>query len=148
MTRRPTVATALLFAVSLGLPWHSASAQTYPDKPVRIVVPYVAGGNLDVTTRLFAEGLATELGQPFFVENRPGANGNTGTAQVARTPPDGYTLAMVSVGLWGAQLGANHCAAKYAATQPASDSTSSTKPRHRPISTDSPWKASVSAPGR
>ena len=98
MTRRPTVATALLFAVSLGLPWHSASAQTYPDKPVRIVVPYVAGGNLDVTTRLFAEGLATELGQPFFVENRPGANGNTGTAQVARTPPDGYTLAMVSVG--------------------------------------------------
>lgn len=98
MTRRPIVATALFFAVSLGLPWHSASAQTYPDKPVRIVVPYVAGGNLDVTTRLFAEGLATELGQPFFVENRPGANGNTGTAQVARTPPDGYTLAMVSVG--------------------------------------------------
>ena len=88
-----------IFCVALaGLPWQTAGAQAYPDKPVRIVVPYVAGGNLDVTTRLFAEGLAVELGQPFFVENRPGANGNTGTAQVARTPPDGYTLAMVSVG--------------------------------------------------
>lgn len=98
MTRNQLIAAALFFATSVGLPWHAARAQTYPDKPVRIVVPYVAGGNLDVTTRLFAEGLTAELGQTFFVENRPGANGNTGTAQVARTPPDGYTLAMVSVG--------------------------------------------------
>ena len=98
MTRIRLFAAATFCAALGGLPWQTAEAQAYPDKPVRIVVPYVAGGNLDVTTRLFAEGLAADLGQPFFVENRPGANGNTGTAQVARTPPDGYTLAMVSVG--------------------------------------------------
>lgn len=98
MTCARLLGPAIFCAALAGLPWQTAGAQAYPDKPVRIVVPYVAGGNLDVTTRLFAEGLAVELGQPFFVENRPGANGNTGTAQVARTPPDGYTLAMVSVG--------------------------------------------------
>ncbi len=98
MTCARMLVPAIFCAALAGLPWQTAGAQAYPDKPVRIVVPYVAGGNLDVTTRLFAEGLAAELGQPFFVENRPGANGNTGTAQVARTPPDGYTLAMVSVG--------------------------------------------------
>ena len=98
MTRARLLASVIFCAALAGLPWQTAEAQAYPDKPVRIVVPYVAGGNLDVTARLFAEGLAAELGQPFFVENRPGANGNTGTAQVARTPPDGYTLAMVSVG--------------------------------------------------
>lgn len=98
MTRARLLLPVLFCAALAGLPWQNAAAQAYPDKPVRIVVPYVAGGNLDVTARLFAEGLAGELGQPFFVENRPGANGNTGTAQVARTPPDGYTLAMVSIG--------------------------------------------------
>ena len=98
MTYRPTIAAACFFAVCVALPWHQARAQTYPERTVRIVVPYVAGGNLDITTRLFAEGLTAELGQTFFVENRPGANGNTGTAQVVRTPPDGYTLAMVSAG--------------------------------------------------
>jgi tripartite-type tricarboxylate transporter receptor subunit TctC len=74
------------------------SQQRWPQRPVRIVVPYVAGGNLDVTARLFAQHLSEELGQPFVIENRPGANGNTGTDQVARTPADGYALAMVSVG--------------------------------------------------
>lgn len=98
MTFVRLIAPALFYAALAGLHWQTAGAQAYPDRPVRIVVPYVAGGNLDVTARLFAEGLAAELGQPFFVENRPGANGNTGTAQVARTPPDGYTLAMVSIG--------------------------------------------------
>ena len=98
MTHKSIITAAAWFAACISLPWHQVSAQTYPERTVRIVVPYVAGGNLDVTTRLFAEGLTTELGQTFFVENRPGANGNTGTAQVARTAPDGYTLAMVSVG--------------------------------------------------
>ena len=86
----------LAAAAFCAAPW--AMAQKYPEKPVRVVVPYVAGGNLDVTARLFAEGLTETFGQSFFVENRPGANGNTGTAQVARAAPDGYTLAMVSVG--------------------------------------------------
>ena len=75
--------------------------QRYPQKVVRIVVPYVAGGNLDVTARLFAQHLTDELGQPFVVENRPGANGNTGTDQVVRSAPDGYSLAMVSAGTLG-----------------------------------------------
>ncbi|MDB5966741.1 MAG: hypothetical protein JWQ72_3241 [Polaromonas sp.] len=76
----------------------SAWAQRYPERPVRMVVPYVAGGNLDVTARLFAQALSEELGQPFVVDNRPGANGNTGTEQVVRSTADGYTLAMVSAG--------------------------------------------------
>ena len=79
-------------------PLRAVAQQRYPQRAVRIVVPYVAGGNLDLTTRLFAQHLSEELGQPFVVENRPGANGNTGTEQVVRTPPDGYTLAMVSAG--------------------------------------------------
>jgi tripartite-type tricarboxylate transporter receptor subunit TctC len=75
--------------------------QRYPQRVVRIVVPYVAGGNLDVTARLFAQHLSDELGQPFVIENRPGANGNTGTEQIVRSAPDGYSLAMVSAGTLG-----------------------------------------------
>jgi tripartite-type tricarboxylate transporter receptor subunit TctC len=97
MTRlRPLVLAfaAFLIAAPLG----EAAAQRYPDKPVRMVVPYVAGGNLDVIGRLFAQGLGEELGQSFVVDNRPGANGNVGTDQVVRSAPDGYTIAMVSAG--------------------------------------------------
>lgn len=79
-------------------PWHAAQAGGYPDHPVRIIVPYVAGGNLDLTARLFGQELSKELGQPFVIENRPGANGDLGTEYVARSAPDGYTLEMVSAG--------------------------------------------------
>ena len=79
-------------------PLQAVAQQRFPQRAVRIVVPYAAGGNLDLTTRLFAQHLSEEFGQPFVVENRPGANGNTGTEQVVRTAPDGYTLAMVSAG--------------------------------------------------
>jgi tripartite-type tricarboxylate transporter receptor subunit TctC len=78
--------------------WAGPAAAAYPDKPIRMVVPYVAGGNLDVIGRLFAQALTEELGQPVVVDNRPGANGNTGTEMVVRSPADGYTLAMVSAG--------------------------------------------------
>ena len=85
-----------LFAAAL-IAWPALTlAQRYPDKPLRVVVPYVAGGNIDVTARLFSEGLGELLGQVFIVDNRPGANGNTGTAQVARSVPDGYTFGMIS----------------------------------------------------
>ena len=74
------------------------AAAQYPEKLVRIVVPYIAGGNLDLIGRIAAQALTETLGQTFIVENKPGANGNVGTEQVARSAPDGYTLAMVSAG--------------------------------------------------
>src|SRR5690606_18547077 len=72
----------------------SALAAPYPDKPVRIIVPYQAGQGTDVATRLLAEHLTKALGQTFVVENRPGAGGNIGAAEAARAAPDGYTILM------------------------------------------------------
>ena len=69
-----------------------AMAQTYPAKPVRIVVPFAAGGGVDVTARILAQGLTERFGQNVFVENRTGASGIIGTEFVARSAPDGYTL--------------------------------------------------------
>jgi tripartite-type tricarboxylate transporter receptor subunit TctC len=72
----------------------AASAETYPSRPVRIIVPYQAGQGTDVAARYFAEGLSKALGQQFYVENKPGAGGNIGTEAAARATADGYTLLM------------------------------------------------------
>jgi tripartite-type tricarboxylate transporter receptor subunit TctC len=69
-----------------------ASAQNYPDRPLRFVVPFAAGGGSDVMARVIAEPLGQRLGQPVVVDNRPGANATVGTDFVAKAPPDGYTL--------------------------------------------------------
>ncbi|WPL80833.1 tripartite tricarboxylate transporter substrate binding protein [Bordetella hinzii] len=71
-----------------------AMADTYPSRPVRVIVPYQAGQGTDVATRFLAEHLARALGQSFVIENRPGAGGNIGASEVARAAPDGYTLVM------------------------------------------------------
>ena len=94
----PCALTALLFATVAGLPGQ-AGAQTagYPNKPVTIIVPFTAGGNTDAFARMVGDELDKALGQRFLVENKPGAGGNLGAAQVARATPDGYTLGMGTV---------------------------------------------------
>jgi len=75
-----------------------AFAQAYPDRPVKIVVPFAPAGPTDVIARIVADKLSASLGKQFYVENRAGAGGNTGTAAVATSPADGYTLIVVSTG--------------------------------------------------
>ena len=76
-----------------------AQADTYPSKPVRIIVPYGAGGIADVTMRLVAQDLSKHFGQQFFIENRPGAGGVVGMQTAREAAADGYTLVMVGGGL-------------------------------------------------
>jgi len=84
---------AALCALAAGLVGGSALAQAaYPSKPVKLVVPYPPGGPTDIVARVIAQRLQTQTGQPFVIENLPGAGGNTGAAAVARAAPDGYTL--------------------------------------------------------
>jgi len=73
-----------------------AGAQTYPTRPVRIIVGFAAGGPTDIVARLMAQWLSEHLGQEFVVENRPGAASNIGTEAALRAPPDGYTLLLVT----------------------------------------------------
>src|SRR5499425_503093 len=72
-----------------------ARAQAYPTRPVRIVVGFAAGGSTDIGARLIGQWLQERLGQPFVIENRPGAGTNIATETVVRAPADGYTLLMV-----------------------------------------------------
>ncbi len=74
------------------------AAGPYPDRPIRLVVPFAPGGGVDAVARIIAEPLGVSLGQPVVVENRGGAGGAIGVDMVAKSPPDGYTLSMVSPG--------------------------------------------------
>jgi tripartite-type tricarboxylate transporter receptor subunit TctC len=74
----------------------TADADTYPSRPVRLIVPFAAGGLNDVVARLVAPHLERALGQPFIIDNRPAAGGMVGTDATAKAPPDGYTLLMVA----------------------------------------------------
>jgi tripartite-type tricarboxylate transporter receptor subunit TctC len=87
-----TIAVLLLLAVAGG-----ASAQ-YPDKPIRFIVPFTAGSGTDIVARTVAESMSKALKQPIVIENRPGAGGTLGAAQVAKSSPDGYTLLVHSAG--------------------------------------------------
>src|SRR5438105_15346461 len=87
---RPLIA-ALGLAVLVALS-PAAQAQDYPSRPVKIIVPFPAGGTADVMPRIFADWLSRKWGQPVVVENRTGAGGNIGAEAVAKADPDGYTL--------------------------------------------------------
>ena len=81
------------FGVTFGI-CGSAAAQPYPNRPIKLVVPYPPGQGTDVLARTIAERVSASIGQPIVVENRPGAGANIGTDFVAKAAPDGYTLLM------------------------------------------------------
>jgi tripartite-type tricarboxylate transporter receptor subunit TctC len=87
-----------LAAAAAALPSVSrmATAQTYPTRPVRLIIGYPPGGSADITARLLGQWLSERLGQPFVIESRPGASTNIATEAVVRAPPDGYTLLLVA----------------------------------------------------
>ena len=87
---------ALAAALLLGAPL--AQAQTYPARPIQVIVPFAGGSASDVVMRVLLERMGVALGHRFIVDNRPGAGGNTGTAAATKAAPDGYTLVMSSVG--------------------------------------------------
>lgn len=88
------------FAIALAslLVWAPSHSQGFPAKPIRIIVPLVAGGSLDTLGRLMAEKLSQGFGQAVYVENRPGASGDIGTGLLAKSPPDGYNLGVIGLG--------------------------------------------------
>ena len=90
------VATLAVISILVVMPWSSAGAQDYPNKPVRIIVPFGAGGPADVYARVLAQHLGDAFKQSFVVENRPGAGAIIGTDAVAKAEPDGYTLLLMS----------------------------------------------------
>ncbi len=92
--RRQLLASSV--AAAAGLVPGLAAAQSYPDHPVRVIVPFAAGGPNDLVARIIAQALSDRFGKSFFVENVPGAGGNVGTGRAARAPADGYTILMVA----------------------------------------------------
>ncbi len=87
-----------LVALAMFLPADAALAQSYPNKSVKMIVPFAAGGPTDVIARIVAQKLSEAWGQQVYTENMPGAGGNTGVAMAARAPTDGYTILVVSTG--------------------------------------------------
>ena len=98
LTRRDLIAATALAPAAALVPWAASAQAAWPSKPVRIVVPFAASGTTDILARALAPELQKAFGQPFVVDNKPGAGGNTGAAEVAKSPNDGHTLLMGTVG--------------------------------------------------
>ncbi len=96
--RYPTRLVCLLFAMTAVMP--SALAQTFPTKPVKLIVPWPPGGSTDVTMRVLAQTTSKYLGQTIIVENRPGAGGSLGVVALQSAPADGYTITQVPLGVF------------------------------------------------
>jgi tripartite-type tricarboxylate transporter receptor subunit TctC len=97
-TRRGAAVRALCTTLMLALTPATAHAQTFPVKPIRIVVPYTPGGTSDILARVIGQKLSDAWGRPVVVENKPGANGNLGADVVAKSPADGHTLLLTDIG--------------------------------------------------
>jgi tripartite-type tricarboxylate transporter receptor subunit TctC len=101
MNRTTTRIALTLWALVAASPSFAQGDANYPDKPVRIVVPFPAGSATDIVSRLMAQKFGTKLGQQFIVENRPGASGNLGVDVVAKSAPDGYTIGLITASTHG-----------------------------------------------
>lgn len=99
--RRHSIATLAAFCAALALPGLATAQSAWPSKPVRIVVPFAPGGTTDILARVLAPELSKVFGQSFVVDNKAGAGGNIGAEIVAKSPADGYTLLMGTVGTHG-----------------------------------------------
>jgi tripartite-type tricarboxylate transporter receptor subunit TctC len=97
MRRLVSTLALVLASFAVGLP--AAEAQGYPSKPIRLICPFPPGGAVDIASRAIADGLSKVTGQTVLVENKPGAGGNLGGEQAAKSPPDGYTLFMTTSGI-------------------------------------------------
>ena len=117
LRRRSLFTAATLAAAPLARPALAQGGGAWPDRPVRVLVPWPPGGSTDVLTRLMSEQLSQRLGQPFVVENRPGASGNIGMDAIAKAAPDGYTLGPATI----ANLSINQFAYKNMGHDPERD---------------------------
>jgi tripartite-type tricarboxylate transporter receptor subunit TctC len=98
MLYRRSLLTASLAALALpAVPWSAGAQAPWPSKPIKLIVPYAAGGSTDVVGRVIAEYLGQRIGQNIVVENRPGKGATIGTSQVAKAAPDGYTLVVSNI---------------------------------------------------
>ena len=102
MTKRFILSTAVALATAFG--GATAQAQSYPSRPITVIIPFAGGSASDVVSRIMFDRMSKSMGQPLVVENRPGAGGNSGTLQAAKATPDGYTLAGAGSGPIAANL--------------------------------------------
>src|SRR5262245_55037850 len=98
MERMRTVVSGAMLALIAALAAGPADAETYPARPVTVIVPFAGGSASDVVTRILLDHVSRSMGQPLVIDNRPGAGGNIGTAAAAKADPDGYTLLASGIG--------------------------------------------------